>query len=263
MDFLSLTFGAAPEVAVVLGSGLSSYADRLQNSKRIPASEIPGSIGSTVQGHSGSVVLGTLGTARALVLAGRIHGYEGHSPEQVVHNVRALRLWGIQKFVITNAAGSTSLKYKPGSLVLLKDHINFTGQSPLTGKELFGGSRFPDMSDAYSKKWRARVLALAKKEKLKLPEGIYAGCIGPSYETPAEIRMLKTLGADLVGMSTVWEALALHQMGTEILGLSCVTNFGTGVTTKKLSHEEVIKTTQHAQKLFFKLMDLILQKSLG
>ncbi len=259
IQFLKSKFGPAPKVAVVLGSGLSAFAETLSPSKRVSASEIPGGVKSTIQGHKGEFVYGKAGKTPVLVMAGRVHGYEGNLPSQVVHNIRALRLWGVERFILTNAAGSTSPKHKPGELVILKDHLNLTGLNPLTGLELYDGDRFPDMSDAYSKKWRASVLMGAKKIKLKLREGVYAGLNGPNYETAAEIRMLHKLGADLVGMSTVWETLALKQMGAEILGISCVTNFGTGVKKQALSHHEVMETTKGAQKKFNLLLTQILQ----
>ncbi|MDB5039084.1 MAG: purine nucleoside phosphorylase inosine and guanosine-specific [Bacteriovoracaceae bacterium] len=259
--YLEREFGKAPKIAVVLGSGLSPFAKTLRESKKVSTASIPSSVKSTVVGHFGELVYGKSGSTSVIVLAGRVHGFEGHSPTQVVHNLRALRLWGVKKFIITNAAGSTSRKHKPGSLVLIRDHINFTGLNPLTGLELFGGPRFPDVSDAYSSKWRKQVLQIAKKLKFKMSEGVYAAVNGPNYETAAEIRMFFKLGADLVGMSTVWEVLALIQMGAEILGISCVTNFATGVTKEALSHHEVIETTKSVQKKFNLLLEKILQAS--
>lgn len=262
-QFLNGRFGLAPKVALVLGSGMSAYADTLQNHESISTEEIPGGVTSSVLGHSGKFVVGSAGSTRVAVLAGRVHGYEGHSPSRVVFNLRALKVWGVQKFILTNAAGSTSKAFKPGSLVLLKDHINFTCQSPLVGKELFGGARFPDMSDAYSRDWRKKVLAVAKKVKVPLKEGVYAGVLGPSFETAAEIKMFAKWGATMVGMSTVWEAIALHQMGAEILGMSCITNFGTGVTSKPLGHLEVIEETKRVQSKFNALMTAILEKTVA
>lgn len=261
-EFLRANFGEAPKVAAVLGSGLSAYAEQLSQTKKLLSSTVPGGAPSTVQGHSGSVVVGNSGKTRVALLAGRVHGFEGHSPTQVVHLVRAFRHWGVEKFILTNAAGSTSKHDKPGSLVLLRDIINFTGLSPLTGTELYDGPRFPDMSDLFSKRWRKEILKSAKKAKLSLREGVYAGVNGPSYETAAEIRMLNKWGADVVGMSTVWEAIALKQMGAEVVGISCVTNFGTGVTSQALDHSEVIDTTQKSAKNFTKLLNAIFQETL-
>ncbi|MBN8554614.1 MAG: purine-nucleoside phosphorylase [Deltaproteobacteria bacterium] len=261
--FLESRFGEAPEVGVVLGSGLSAFTETLHNTASISTQEIPGGVISTVQGHSGKLVVGKVSKNSAksvAVLAGRIHGYEGNSPHQVVHNLRAMRLWGIKKFILTNATGSTKKTFKPGSLVLISDHINFTCQSPLTGKELFEGERFPDMSDAYSKAWRKAAKAVAQRLKIKIQEGVYGGVLGPSFETPAEIKMFAQWGASIVGMSTVWETIALKQMGAEILGISCVTNFGTGVTNKPLSHREVLETTKKSQKTFNLFVSELLQK---
>jgi purine-nucleoside phosphorylase len=262
-QFLNGRFGPAPKVAVVLGSGMSAFADTLTSHESISTQEIPGGMTSSIVGHAGKLVVGFAGATKAAVLAGRVHGYEGHSPAKVVFNLRALRVWGVKEFILTNAAGSTSKAYKPGSLVLLKDHINFTCQNPLVGKELFGGPRFPDMSDAYSKDWRKKVTAVAKKLKIQLKEGVYAGVLGPSFETPTEIKMFAKLGATMVGMSTVWECIALHQMGAKVLGISCITNFGTGVTSKPLSHDEVIEETKGVQAKFNQLMTAILEKTLS
>lgn len=260
-EFLNGRFGPAPKVALVLGSGMSSFADTLSNSQSISTQEIPGGMTSSIVGHAGKLVVGFAGTQKSAVLAGRVHGYEGHSPSRVVFNLRALKMWGVSQFILTNAAGSTSKSFKPGALVLLRDHINFTCQNPLVGKELYKGPRFQDMSDAYSKDWRKKVLAVARKVKVPLKEGVYAGVLGPSFETAAEIKMFAKLGATMVGMSTVWEAIALHQMGARILGLSCITNFGTGVTSKPLGHEEVLEETKRAQSKFNRLMTSILEKT--
>lgn len=259
-DFLKSQFGSAPEIAIVLGSGLSPFASEFKNSKSISSAELPGSVASTVKGHKGELVLGELGKTKVLAVAGRLHGYEGHSPTQVVHNLRALRIWGVKKFILTNAAGSTSKSYPPGSLVLIKDHINFTGRTPLTGLELFGGDRFPDMSEVYSLAWRKKALSIAKKQKLSLQQGVYLKVNGPNYETPSEVKMFGRWGAQLVGMSTVWEAIALKQMGAELLGISCVTNFGTGVTKQPLSHQEVIETTKSVQKTFNRFVSSLMQE---
>lgn len=257
-EFLKSRFGDAPSVAVVLGSGLSSFADTLSNSKSIETKEIPGGVGSSVIGHSGKLIVGKQGEVSVAVLAGRVHGYEGHSPSKVVFNLRALKIWGVKKFIITNATGSTSKAYKPGSLVFIKDHINFTGQNPLTGKELFGGERFPDMSNAYSKDWLKKSAAIARKLKITTKVGVYGGVTGPSFETASEIKMFAKWGIHMVGMSTVWEVIALKQMGAEILGLSCITNFGTGVSAKALSHTEVIEETKKAQTKFNRLMGALI-----
>ena len=258
-SFLNSHFGKAPEIAIVLGSGLSAFAQELKNSKSIPSHELPGAVPSSVKGHKGELVMGELGKTKALAVAGRVHGFEGYSPTQVVHTLRALRMWGVKKFILTNAAGSTSKAYRPGNLVLLKDHINFTGRNPLTGLELFNGDRFPDMSDVYSIALRKKARVIAKNQKVAIKEGVYVKVNGPNYETAAEIRMFAKWGAQLVGMSTVWEAIALKQMGAELLGISCVTNFGTGVTKQPLDHQEVIETTKAVQKTFNRFVSALMQ----
>lgn len=261
-QFLKAKLGDAPKLGIVLGSGLSSFAEVLDDSLSLPTSEIPHAARSTVIGHAGKLVVGLSKKNKVAVMAGRVHGYEGNSPQVVVHNLRSLRLWGVEKFILTNAAGSTTAKLKPGSISLISDQINFTYQNPLIGRELFGGERFPDMSDLYSLAWRKKIRSVARKIKLRLSESVYAGVLGPSFETAAEIKVFNKLGASLVGMSTVWESIALKQMGAEILGISCVTNFGTGVSKQTLSHSEVIERTKKIQKTFNQLMQTIIQVSI-
>ncbi len=260
---INSTFGTAPNLALVLGSGFSEFVNELNIEKSIPTADVFGAAVSTVQGHRGELILGSLKSdshKRVLVVAGRVHGYEGNSPTQVVHIPRVLKTWGINKFILTNAAGSTSKKLKPGQFVLIKDHINFTGLNPLHGKELYGGDRFPDMSDLYSKNWRKKVnQSLGPKNRLS--EAVYLGVNGPSYETAAEIKLFSKWGADTVGMSTVWESIALKQMGAEILGLSCVTNYGTGVVAKPLMHSEVLSVIQRAKARIFKILIKIIEES--
>jgi len=257
--FFEATLPRAPELTIVLGSGLSGFSKEISDSKIIPFSEVPGGVASSVVGHDGRIVYGTIKGKTVMALAGRIHGFEGHSPHEVAHMVRSIRSWGCRRFIVTNATGSTSLKFKPGQLVLITDHINFTWRNPLTGTELFGGDRFPDVSDLYTKDWRKKVLALAKKLKINLKEGVYGGVPGPYYETAAEIKMYRKLGADICGMSTVWEVLALAQMKAEVLGISCVTNLCTGVSKQTLNHEEVLENSKKAQTSFNKLVKAIIE----
>lgn len=265
--FLKENFGEAPQVLVVLGSGLSPFVDILDSAKKIHTSGIPGVPASTVQGHAGILAIGSLklekgsSSRQVGILAGRVHGYEGHHPSRVVFLLRALRVWGVKKFILTNAAGSTSRNFKPGSMVLLRDHLNFTGQNPLIGTELFEGPRFQDVSNLYAKDWRKKIIKIARSLRIPLKEGVYAGVLGPNFETAAEIKMFARLGATMVGMSTVWEALALHQMGAVVAGLSCITNFGTGVSNSSLNHQEVIEETQKIQRQFNKLMGRLLYES--
>lgn len=258
-EFLKTEWGPAPKIAVILGSGLSTFAKTLTGAQEISCEKLPGAVRSHVEGHAGRIYFGQLGKQKVLVQAGRVHGYEGHEPHQVVHNLRAYQMWGVEKFILTNAAGSTKKTYKPGDLVFLKDHINFTARNPLVGLETYRGPRFPDMSDAYSKAWLKRALNVARKAGISMKTGVYAAVLGPNYETAAEIRMFAKLGADLVGMSTVWETLAVKQMGAEVLGISCVTNYGTGVSKLPLSHQEVLDTTQKVQSKFKLLIENLIK----
>jgi len=258
-QFLEAKFGKAPKIASVLGSGLGAFADTLSHSQSILTTELPSKLSSTVEGHQGKLVRGFLGKTPLLVLAGRLHGYEGYSPYEVVLNIRALRVWGVQYFIVTNACGSVRLAYRPGTFVLLEDHINFTGKNPLTGQELYCGTRFPDMSETYSKTWRKLALQTARKINVPVKQGVYVGVMGPSFETPGEIKMFAKWGAHIVGMSTVWEVIALKQMGAEILGVSCVTNYGTGVKRRPLNHHEVLQRTQMMQETFNRYMKALVE----
>jgi purine-nucleoside phosphorylase len=218
-------------VAIILGSGLGWFADTLENRSETPYSEIPGWPVSTAIGHAGKLVTGRLGHTDVFVAAGRAHLYEGYTAQQVAYPVRELARRGVTSLVVTNAAGGINLSYKPGDLVLISDHINLMGVNPLRGPE------FIDMSEAYSREYRE----IAKKAGI-LKEGVYAGLLGPSYETPAEIRYLRTIGADLVGMSTVPEVIAANHLGIGVLGISCVTNMAAGIVPQKLTHSEVLET---------------------
>ncbi len=230
-------------VGVILGSGLGSFADTLENRVEMPYSDIPGWPVSTAIGHAGKLVTGRLGALELIVAAGRAHLYEGYTAQQVAYPIRELARRGVTSLVITNAAGGINMSYKPGDLVLISDHINLMGVNPLTGPndESFG-PRFPDMSEAYSSAYRAIAKEAGVALSLTLTEGVYAALPGPSYETPAEIRYLRTIGADLVGMSTVPEVIAANHMGIKVLGISCVTNMAAGILPQKLTHSEVMET---------------------
>jgi purine-nucleoside phosphorylase len=233
-----------PSIGVVLGSGLGAFADELTERTDIPYGEIPGWPGSTAVGHAGKLILGNLGDVPLAVMAGRAHLYEGNSPAQVVFGVRALHAIGVRSMVFTNAAGGVNLELERGGLVLISDHINLQGVNPLTGPNDDSlGPRFPDMSEAYSRKFREVAKHVATELCVPLREGVYAAMLGPSYETPAEIRYLRTIGADVVGMSTVLEVIAANHMGMRALGISCVTNMAAGVVPlSKINHEEVLET---------------------
>lgn len=231
----------APDVGVVLGSGLGSFADAVEEVVAIPYGDVPGWPVSTAVGHAGELVLGTFGGVPVAVLKGRAHLYEGHAPARVVFGIRVLGQLGVRSLVLTNACGAIDPAVPPGRLVAISDHLNLQGSSPLVGpNDETLGSRFPDMSDAYDPEYRRLAREAAGRLGIELGEGVYAAWLGPAFETPAEIRMMRVLGADLVGMSTVPEVLAARHMGIRCLALSCVTNAAAGVTDQPIDHEQVL-----------------------
>jgi purine-nucleoside phosphorylase len=260
-DVIQARTALRPQVALTLGSGLGAFAEQLSDRTEIPYGEIPGWPVSTAIGHAGRLMVGRLGELPLAVMAGRAHLYEGYSPQQVVFGVRALHRAGVRKFVFTNAAGGINLSYGMGSLVLITDHINLQGTNPLCGAndpEL--GARFPDMSEAYALEFREQARQCAKELGLDLREGVYAGLLGPSYETPAEIRYLRAIGADLVGMSTVGEVIAANHLGARCLGISCVTNMAAGVLPQKLDHAEVLEVGRRVAASFTALLRAVLPR---
>lgn len=232
----------SPRVGLVLGSGLGAFGETLTEAARIPYNQIPHFPVSTAAGHAGRLVVGRCGTAAVAVLQGRAHFYEGYTLREVTFPVRVLGELGVRALLVTSAAGGINPRLKARSMLLIRDHLNLLGTNPLRGanEERFG-TRFPDMTEAYSKRLRAVAQKEARKQKLRLFEGIYAAMPGPSYETPAEVRALARLGADVVGMSTVPEVIVASHMGMEVLGLSLVTNMAAGRAKKKLSHDEVLE----------------------
>jgi purine-nucleoside phosphorylase len=248
-----------PRVAVVLGSGLGAFAETLENPSVIPYSDIPGWPQSTAVGHAGKLIVGTLDNLPVAALAGRAHLYEGYTAQQAVFGIRTLHKLGVKSVLLTNAAGGVNPAFGPGQLVLISDHINLLGQNPLTGpNDDTLGPRFPDMSEAYLKTYRDAARAAGKTMGLDLQEGVYAALPGPSYETPAEIRYLRAIGADLVGMSTVPETIAANHMGMKVLGISCVTNFAAGVTDQKLDHKEVLAVGEQVKDTMVELLRRVL-----
>jgi purine-nucleoside phosphorylase len=244
-----------PKIGVVLGSGLGHYVSFLKNTFSIHYQDIPGFFATTIIGHEGKLVFGEVGNKHVVVMQGRIHAYEGHSLDQVTFPIRVMKSLGISHLILTNAAGSINEAFTPGNLVLIKDHINLTGRNPLVGKnESELGPRFPDMSQAYHPELIHLVKQSAQELSIEVPTGVYCGVLGPSYETPAEIRMMRILGADLVGMSTVSEVIVANHAGLKVAGISCITNMGAGMTREKLTHEEVKK---EADKINEKLGNLI------
>jgi len=250
-----------PRIGLVLGSGLGAFADELANAVRVPYAEIPFFPRSTAIGHAGAMVFGLAGNVPVATMQGRVHLYEGYSAQEVALPMRVLGRMGVKTAILTNAAGGINLEYGQGALVAIRDHINLQGQNPLTGaNDDRLGPRFPDMSEAYSKAYRKQ--ALAEMERLGIPprEGVYAGLLGPSYETPAEIRYLRAIGADLVGMSTVAETIAARHMGMEVLAISCVTNMAAGVLDQPLDHQEVLATGERVKGQFIALLRGVLGK---
>lgn len=265
--------GRAPRLGIVLGSGLGAVADAVNEPTILPYEQIPFFPRSTVEGHSGRIVAGELGGVTVIVMQGRVHYYEGYTPAQVTFPMRVLGALGIQAVVLTNAAGGIQAGYSIGQLVALADHINFMGWNPLTGpnESRFAcipgaGLRFFDMTEAYSRRLRALAHQAAAAEEIELPEGVYLATPGPSFETPAEIRAFRTLGATLVGMSTVPETIVARHMGIEVLGISCVTNLAAGLGDKPLSHAEVFEAgrkVEHSLARLLKRMAPMVASAIG
>ncbi len=254
--------GMSPAVGLVLGSGLGAFANDLKERTAIPYGEIPHFPASTgVVGHAGELVLGRVGQTPVAVLSGRIHFYEGRSMPEVVFPARVLARLGARAVVLTNAAGGVRLSFRPGDLMLIRDHINAFGAHPLIGPNEDGlGPRFPDMSAVYDPKLRRIARETARRLRVPLCEGVYLGNPGPSYETPAEIRAYRRLGADAVGMSTVPEAIALRHAGVAVLGISTITNMAAGILKKPLDHEEVLETTRRVGNRFVRLLTALVPR---
>jgi purine-nucleoside phosphorylase len=248
-------FETPPKVVVVLGSGLGQVAEHLDDKQSVFTSELDGYPESTVSGHRGVVHCGTLKGVPVMILEGRVHLYEGYSPAEVVRPLRAAVTFGAQIALLTNAAGGIDPGYAPGQLMLISDHLNLTGKSPLTGpNDDTRGPRFPDMTDIYDSSLRVLAKQHAEALGISLAEGIYAGLLGPTYETPAEVCMLAVFGATAVGMSTVQEAIACRHLGARLLGISCITNPAAGISKTPLNHEEVEQTSAHASLDLAKLI---------
>src|SRR6266404_2236671 len=258
-QFLLSQIKIRPQIALILGSGLGSFADELSDAVRIPYTIIPFFPRSTAIGHAGQMVIGYVGNVPVAAMQGRVHLYEGYTAQQVAFPVRVFGRMGIRAVVVTNAAGGINSEYKQGALVLINDHINLQGQNPLVGPndDRFG-LRFPDMTQAYSKPLREIAQRAAQKMGMNLAEGVYAALLGPSYETPAEIRHLRSIGADLVGMSTIPEVIAASHMGIKVLAISCVTNMAAGILDKPLSSVEVFETTERVRGDFVALLRAVI-----
>jgi purine-nucleoside phosphorylase len=256
VDYIRQHVDAVPDVAVVLGSGLGDFAGRVKSARTIPYGEIPHWPPSGVVGHAGKLVLGKIGGKGVAVLAGRAHFYEGHDLRTSTFSIRVLGLLGVKTVVLTNAAGGINTSFESGALMVIDDHLNLFGTNPLIGPndERFG-PRFPDMTDAYSKRLRALADTVAGERCLAVAHGVYAALHGPSYETPAEIRYLRLIGADAVGMSTAPETIVARHMGLEVLAISCITNMAAGVLDKPLNHAEVMDTAARVKDQFIALLE--------
>ena len=253
--------GAVPQTALILGSGLGDFADTLTAAVAMSYAELPNWPASTVVGHSGRLVIGTVAGRRVAALAGRVHAYEGHPFSTVAFATRVMGRVGVKQIILTNAAGGVNTGFTRGALMIIDDHINLLGGNPLAGEndERFG-PRFPDMTEVYSKRLRRIADQAAAAKGLSVTHGVYAGLLGPSYETPAEIRYLRAIGADAVGMSTIPEAIAARHMGLEVLGLSCITNMAAGVLPEPLDHDEVLETTRRVRGTFIALLEGIIER---
>ncbi|RPI78026.1 MAG: purine-nucleoside phosphorylase [Desulfobacteraceae bacterium] len=258
--YLKPRIGETPEIAIILGSGLGTLAEEVENAVRIPYAHIPHFAVSSAPGHEGNLVIGTLGGKKVCVLQGRFHYYEGHDISRVVFPVRVLRLLGIRNLLVTNAAGGVNRHYNAGDLMLIKDHISFFSENPLRGPNIDAlGPRFNDMTAAYPEDLRQMAKAAAARIGLALQEGIYVYAKGPSFETPAEIRMVGLLGADAVGMSTVPEVITAHHDGMRVLGISCISNKAAGISDQPLSQEEVMETGARVRDRFVGLLKEIVK----
>jgi len=243
-----------PEIGLVLGSGLGVLADSI-NGVTIPYDSIPHFPQATVEGHKGQLIIGEFEGKQVIAMQGRFHFYEGYGIKQTTFPIRIMKLLGIDKLIVTNAAGGVNTAYEPGDLMLIEDHINLTGQNPLIGHNMSDfGARFPDMSSAYNKEMRTIAKQIADRLNITVREGVYAGMTGPSYETPAEIRMLRVMGADAIGMSTVSEVITAVHSGIKVLGISCISNMAAGILEQPLSHTEVIETTEKVKIEFSNLV---------
>ncbi|MBH5318023.1 purine-nucleoside phosphorylase [Paenibacillus sp. GSMTC-2017] len=260
-QYIQGKINVTPEIGLIMGSGLGVLGDLIEEAVTIQYHDIPHFPVSTVEGHAGELLVGKLSGRNVVLMRGRFHMYEGYGPELTAFPVRVMKAIGAQSLLVTNAAGGINLDFASGNLMLISDHINLTGKNPLIGpndNEL--GVRFPDMSEAYSKRLRAVATEIATEQGFSLQEGIYVGLLGPTYETPAEIRMLRTLGGDAVGMSTVAEVIAARHAGMEVVGISCITNMAAGILDQPLSHDEVMETAEHVKSQFLGLVSALIAK---
>ena len=258
-QYIKARITEAPSIGLILGSGLGDFADGLENRVVIPFSEIPDFPQPTVEGHAGAFVIGACQGKTVVALQGRIHYYEGHPQQVITIPVRVMALLGVKQIVLTNACGGVNLNFAPGDLMLISDHINYSGSNPLIGQNLDQfGPRFPDLSNVYTKELRTKIMKVAEENGIALRQGAYVMYSGPNYETPAEIRMFRMMGADAVGMSTVPEAIVAAHCGMDVVGISCITNMAAGVLPQNLNHQEVVETAALVHDKFQKLLTLVI-----
>ncbi|QKG84261.1 purine-nucleoside phosphorylase [Kroppenstedtia pulmonis] len=256
--------GVEPKIGLILGSGLGVLAKEIQEAQVIPYDEIPHFPVSTVEGHAGQLVIGNLESQPVVAMQGRFHFYEGYGMKEVTFPIRVMREMGVETLIVTNASGGINESFRAGDLMLIRDHINFTFTNPLIGSNHpEWGVRFPDMSQAYDPAYRQLAYRVAEAHDVKLEEGVYVGFTGPTYETPAEIRMCRRLGADAVGMSTVPEVIVARHAGIRVLGISCITNMAAGILPQPLSHDEVMETAEQAKPKFIRLVKGIVKDILS
>ncbi|MBC2724036.1 purine-nucleoside phosphorylase [Desulfosporosinus sp.] len=250
-SYLAERAPSLPELGIILGSGLGAFADLVEDRVIVRYRDIPHFPISTVEGHAGQLVFGTVEGRSVVVMQGRFHYYEGYKMQEVTFPIRVMQVLGVKGLVVTNAAGGINPEFQPGDLILIKDHLNLMGENPLRGSNLSNlGPRFPDLSEAYHPEWRQKALAIMQDYEIRPQEGVYVAMSGPSYETPAEIRYSRSVGADMVGMSTVPEVIVANHGGMKVLGISCITNMAAGILPQKLSHTEVMETAVRVEKKF-------------
>lgn len=261
VEFIKSKVNYSPEIGVILGSGLGDMAEEVENKIIIKYNDIPNFPVSTVQGHAGQFVIGDYKNKKVIMMQGRFHYYEGNPMQTIVMPVYVMKFLGVEKLIVTNAAGGSNTSFNPGDLMIITDHINFSGDNPLIGENYEEiGPRFPDMSEAYNKELIKTAFSCAEELSLKLRRGVYMMFSGPTYETPAEVKMARTLGADAVGMSTVPEVIAANHCGLKVLGISCITNMAAGILDQSLNHKEVIETSNKVKASFIDLVSNIISK---
>lgn len=260
-EFIQTKYSNQPKIGLILGSGLGVLADEIEEPIKIKYTDIPNFPVSTVEGHEGCLVLGTLQGKEVVAMQGRFHYYEGYSQREITFPVRVMKALGVETIIVTNAAGGCNKEFTPGDLMIIKDHINLSGSNPLIGaNDNRLGPRFPDMSKAYTPKYIDLVRECANKLNIKMQEGVYAYFSGPTYETPSEVKMAQTLGADAVGMSTAPEVIVASHSSMDVIGISCITNMAAGILDQPLNHEEVIETTTKVRNEFLSLVKLLVKE---